>query len=222
MTMERDTRTKILDAAAQLLRDKGISGTTTREIARAAGLSDAAIYSHFKSRGELLHALIPGSLVEYKGSAEASLKRVGQGSVKSNLKFFMNLARDFFREASPKIALILAEPELFSALGGRLISPDKNHKAETFMTDYIRAEQRMGRINQAADAVAVGSIIVATAFYEGFNAGLLGTGFSAARPSSAEEIIDALMVGLAPRKKVGIRKGSRRKNLRFALGPSAR
>ena len=52
--MERDTKTKILDAAAQLLRDKGLSGTTTREIARAAGLSDAAIYSHFKSRGELL------------------------------------------------------------------------------------------------------------------------------------------------------------------------
>jgi AcrR family transcriptional regulator len=206
--MERDTKSKILEAATQLLREKGISGTTTREIARAAGLSDAAIYSHFKSRGDLLNALIPASLVDYKGSADAFLKRIGQGTIKGNLKFFMKLARDFFLEASPKIALILAEPELFNELGGR---PVKGNKAETFLTDYIRAEQRMGRINDEADAAAIGTIVVATAFYEGFTAGLLGKAFTAARPSSADEIIDALMVGLEPRKKAGNRKGSRRK-----------
>jgi AcrR family transcriptional regulator len=199
-----------LDAASQLLRDKGVSGTTTREIARAAGLSDAAIYSHFKSRGELLHALIPDSLLSYRGSAEAFLKRVGQGTVKGNLKFLMKLARDFYQDASPKIALILAEPELFNALGDRPI-PNRDNKPETFMADYIRAEQRMGRINEGADASAIGTIILATAFYDGFTAGLLGTATTAARPSSAENIVDALMVGLAPRKKAGSRKGSRPK-----------
>jgi len=195
-----------LDAATQLLRDKGLSGTTTREIARAAGLSDAAIYSHFKSRAELLKALIPVSLVDYKGSAEAFLKRVGQGTVKGNLKFLMNLARDYFRDVSPKIALILAEPELLNDACGRPISLGTSAKAQTFMADYLRAEQRMGRINADADAGAIGTILLATAFYEGFTAGLLGTAFTAARPSSADEIIDALMVGLAPEKKTGDRK----------------
>jgi AcrR family transcriptional regulator len=220
--MERDTKAKILEAAAQLLRDKGISGTTTREIARAAGLSDAAIYSHFKSRGELLNALIPASLVDYRGSADAFLKRVGKGTIKGNLKFLMNLARDFYTEASPKIALILVEPELFNDPGNRPISHAKTNKAETFMADYIRAEQRMGRINEEADAAAIGAIIIATAFYEGFTAGLMGTAFTALRPSSAESIIDALIVGLAPRKKVGSRKGSRRKVARLAFRPHAK
>jgi AcrR family transcriptional regulator len=220
--MERDTKAKILEAAAQLLRDKGISGTTTREIARAAGLSDAAIYSHFKSRGDLLNALIPASLVDYRGSADAFLKRVGKGTIKGNLKFLMNLARDFYTEASPKIALILVEPELFNDPGNRPISHAKTNKAETFMADYIRAEQRMGRINEEADAAAIGAIIIATAFYEGFTAGLMGTAFTALRPSSAESIIDALIVGLAPRKKVGSRKGSRRKVARLAFRPHAK
>jgi AcrR family transcriptional regulator len=220
--MERDTKAKILEAAAQLLRDKGISGTTTREIARAAGLSDAAIYSHFKSRGDLLNALIPASLVDYRGSADAFLKRVGKGTIKGNLKFLMNLARDFYTEASPKIALILVEPELFNDPGNRPISHVKTNKAETFMADYIRAEQRMGRINEEADAAAIGAIIIATAFYEGFTAGLMGTAFTALRPSSAESIIDALIVGLAPRKKVGSRKGSRRKVARLAFRPHAK
>ncbi len=221
MTMERDTRARILEAAAQLLRDKGVSGTTTREIARAAGLSDAAIYSHFKSRGELLNALIPASLVDYRGSADAFLKRVGQGTIKGNLKFLMKLARDFFREASPKIALILVEPELFVDPGDRPIPPGTSKEAQTFIADYLRAEQRMGRINEDADAAAIGTILLATAFYEGFTAGLLGTSLTAVRPSSAENIIDALMVGLAPRKKAGSRKASRRKKDRsqaFSFG----
>jgi AcrR family transcriptional regulator len=214
--MERDTRTKILDAASRLLREKGISGMSTREIARAAGLSDAAIYSHFKSRDELLSALVPVSLGDYKGNAEAFLKRVGQGTVKGNLKFAMKLACDYFRDVSPKIALVLAEPELFNEPGGRQIP--KGHKAETFMADYIRAEQRMGRINEDVDAATIAAIVVATAFYEGFTAGLLGKAFTVARPSSAEEVIDILMVGFAPRKRAGSRKGSRRRDVGFPPG----
>src|SRR3984957_13406566 len=192
--MERDTKTKILEDERELLRAKGISGHTTREKARAAVLSDAAIYSHFKSRGELLNALIPASLIDYKGSADAFLKRVGQGTIKGNLRFFMKLARDFFFEASPKIAMILAEPELFNDPAAKPPIPRSN-KAETFLADYIRAEQRMGRINEEADAAAIGTIVVATAFYEGFTAGLLGKAFTAARPNSADDIIVAQMAG---------------------------
>ena len=202
-----------MDAASQLLRDRGISGMSTREIARAAGLSDAAIYSHFKSRDELLSALVPVTLGDYRGNAEAFLKRVGQGTVKGNLKFAMKLAREYFRDVSPKIALVLAEPELFNEPGGRHVP--KGHKAETFMADYVRAEQRMGRINEDADAATIGAIVVATAFYEGLTAGLLGKAFTAARPSSVDEVVDALMVGLAPRKKAGSRKAGRRKDVRI-------
>jgi hypothetical protein len=64
----------------------------------------------------------------------------------------------------------------------------------------------MGRINEDADAAAIGTILLATAFYEGFTAGLLGTAFTAIRPCSAEAIIDALMVGLAAGKKTSSRK----------------
>ena len=80
----------------------------------------------------------------------------------------------------------------------------------------------MGRINEEADAAAIGTIVVATAFYEGFTAGLLGKAFTAARPNSADDIVDALMAGLAPRKKSGSRKGSRQKNVRFAFSPHLR
>jgi AcrR family transcriptional regulator len=52
------TRKQILDAALALFSDKGFARTSVRDIARAAGITDAAIYYHFASKRELFEALI--------------------------------------------------------------------------------------------------------------------------------------------------------------------
>jgi len=53
----RDTRHQILDASLRLFSERGFARTTVRDIARAAGITDAAIYYHFASKRELLEAL---------------------------------------------------------------------------------------------------------------------------------------------------------------------
>jgi len=53
----RDTRHQILDASLSLFSERGFARTTVRDIARAAGITDAAIYYHFASKRELLEAL---------------------------------------------------------------------------------------------------------------------------------------------------------------------
>jgi AcrR family transcriptional regulator len=52
------TRKQILDASLKLFSDKGFARTSVRDIARAAGITDAAIYYHFQSKRDLLEALI--------------------------------------------------------------------------------------------------------------------------------------------------------------------
>ena len=47
------TRDQILDAAASVMHTLGLARTTTREIAQAAGLSEAALYRHFEDKAEL-------------------------------------------------------------------------------------------------------------------------------------------------------------------------
>src|SRR4051794_40616709 len=49
-----NTRDRILDAAAELMRTRGIIRTTTKEIAKAAGFSEATLYKHFRDKEELL------------------------------------------------------------------------------------------------------------------------------------------------------------------------
>jgi AcrR family transcriptional regulator len=53
----RDTRVQILDASLRLFSERGFARTTVRDIARAAGITDAAIYYHFASKRDLLVAL---------------------------------------------------------------------------------------------------------------------------------------------------------------------
>lgn len=51
-------RDRLLSAAAEAFADRGFHGTTTRDIAGAAGMSPAAVYVHFPSKEELLYQLM--------------------------------------------------------------------------------------------------------------------------------------------------------------------
>jgi AcrR family transcriptional regulator len=52
------TRKQILDASLKLFSEKGFARTSVRDIAQAAGITDAAIYYHFDSKRDLFEALI--------------------------------------------------------------------------------------------------------------------------------------------------------------------
>ena len=49
------TRLKILEAAADVIIEKGFKSASMREIARRAGVGDATIYNYFPSKESLLY-----------------------------------------------------------------------------------------------------------------------------------------------------------------------
>lgn len=53
-----ERREQIIDAAIQLFSDSGFAGTTTRRLAEAAGVSEAALYLHFDTKEALYEAII--------------------------------------------------------------------------------------------------------------------------------------------------------------------
>jgi AcrR family transcriptional regulator len=54
----RDTRGEILEVAAELFTDRGYDATSLREIAERLDISKAALYYHFRSKDEILRALV--------------------------------------------------------------------------------------------------------------------------------------------------------------------
>jgi AcrR family transcriptional regulator len=53
-----DTREKLFEAAARVCEDQGIGGASIEDIAAAAGFTRGAFYSNFKSKDELIIAMI--------------------------------------------------------------------------------------------------------------------------------------------------------------------
>ncbi len=52
------TRDRILDAALEAFSERGFDGATVRQIAAKVGVSDPALYAHFKSKKEIFEALL--------------------------------------------------------------------------------------------------------------------------------------------------------------------
>jgi AcrR family transcriptional regulator len=57
-------RAQIITVSKQLFSKKGFSGTTTKEIAKASGISEAMIFRHFASKQELYSAIIDQRIQE--------------------------------------------------------------------------------------------------------------------------------------------------------------
>jgi AcrR family transcriptional regulator len=58
------TRERLLDAAAQTFSSDGIRGATTREIAKKAGVNEVTLFRHFKSKEQLLRAVLQRGLTD--------------------------------------------------------------------------------------------------------------------------------------------------------------
>jgi AcrR family transcriptional regulator len=68
-----ERREAIVEAVKRVFAEKGFDGTTTRELAKAAGVSEALIYKHFSSKGSLYAAMLDACA---KGPAFVEFNRI--------------------------------------------------------------------------------------------------------------------------------------------------
>jgi AcrR family transcriptional regulator len=61
-----ERRSQILQVAIKLFSQNGFRGTTTKEIARAAGVSEAMVFRHYATKEELYHAILDWKACESK------------------------------------------------------------------------------------------------------------------------------------------------------------
>ncbi|MEM6839292.1 MAG: TetR/AcrR family transcriptional regulator [Cyanobacteria bacterium P01_C01_bin.120] len=97
--LERDTETKILQAAQRLFARQGYGGTTTRDLAQSAGVAEGTLFRHFESKKsilvkvasegwkELLTDLLTelSEMASYKAIDQVMRRRVGDISCNADL-----------------------------------------------------------------------------------------------------------------------------------------
>ncbi len=104
---ETETRTRILQAAQQLFARQGYDATTTRDLARAAGVAEGTLFRHFDHKKSILVEIATQGWVEIltdllmELSEMASYRAISQVMRKrmSNLKQNADMMRVCFMEA---------------------------------------------------------------------------------------------------------------------------
>jgi AcrR family transcriptional regulator len=80
------TRTRLLDAAVQVIREKGFYRTTLEEVAKRAGMTRGAIYGNFKDKDELFLAVVetrwrPVIPIKHGATLKEHLRIIGEAVV---------------------------------------------------------------------------------------------------------------------------------------------
>ncbi|SNT61189.1 DNA-binding transcriptional regulator, AcrR family [Asanoa hainanensis] len=162
-----DTRELILDAAAGVIRHRGMAKTTTREIAREAGYSEAALYKHFSSKAELLVAVL-----QERSPAMAQLTRAtdrDDEDLTTGLTAIAKAAIAFYTDSFPMLASIFSEPSILAAHTASLNHIGAGpHRVNESVVDYLRRHETLGLVPANADLDGAAGLLVGACFQHAF------------------------------------------------------
>jgi AcrR family transcriptional regulator len=186
-------RSEILRAAEMLMHSRGLSGVTTRQISREVGCSEGALYFHFKGRLELLLAMLEESLPDMLGPLQALRESVGQGSPHGNLAAALRGIFKFHRRVVPGSAGLFAEREVLLAYRRSLAREGKGpHLSMAALTDYIAAEQELGRLDSGVDAKLAAYLLMSSSFFRAFMENFSGKTMQPSWDQFAKKLVAAV------------------------------
>jgi AcrR family transcriptional regulator len=140
-------REHLVDAAAELLSERQVNAITTRDIARAAHVSDGVLYNYFADKNELLVAALVRHFETVAARSHGELPTAGSGTVADNLTRFGEALYDLCRGTFPMIAALVGDPVLLRRVMEEIHRPGQG--ILPFLSrigDYLTEEQRLGRI----------------------------------------------------------------------------
>lgn len=169
-----ERRRQIAAVATRLFSERGFRGTTTKEIAQAAGVSEAIIFRHFATKEELYAAIIDYKSCSGLGAGLGAREVEAAGGthsvaehIRHNLREAMERGDD--RAVFEGLSLAMMEhhredPQflrllLYSALEGHQLAQifwDRNVRVMyDFLGNYIRRRQQEGAIRDVDPLVIV-------------------------------------------------------------------
>ena len=196
-----ETRSRILEAAAQVMRERGLARTTTKEIARRAELSEGALYRHFASKEDLFLDVLRERMPSFVTTVMSLGERVGREPIPDVLTDVAMRAIAFYYETAAMTGSLFAEPDLLARhqdyLRQQGVGP---HRALEAVAAYLAAEQAAGRIAAGTRPDAVAALLLGGCLQRAYFRAFLG---DAPDPEADTELVAGMVAtiwqGIAPR-----------------------
>jgi AcrR family transcriptional regulator len=103
-----DTREKLLHAAALIFARDGIAGSTTREIAREAGVNEVTLFRHFLSKDGLISAVVGQNFGNPLGQKPPAMVK-STGNLRHDLLAHARRYDQLLRDNLPLIRTMIGE-----------------------------------------------------------------------------------------------------------------
>jgi AcrR family transcriptional regulator len=152
-------REQILRTAVELFSKHGFRGTTTKEIARAAGVSEAMVFKHFATKDELYGAIIDNKTCQMERQSpwhEDSIIKKAMDERDDNGVFY-NLALNALNKHQSDVGFLrllffsaLEEHELADRFFKEFVT-----RIYEFISSYIELRQKEGAMRDIEPRIAV-------------------------------------------------------------------
>jgi AcrR family transcriptional regulator len=157
-------REHLIDAATGLLAERTVPIITTRDIARAAGVSDGVLYNYFADKNDLILTVLVRRFAGLLARFEARLPEPGAATVEDNLTECSAALLELACDALSMVSVLLSEPPLaqrfLQAVHEQPSGPETIFRR---ISQYLEGEQALGRISAADLDAATDLIFGATA-----------------------------------------------------------
>ena len=151
-----ERRSQILAVAVSLFSNRGFRGTTTKEIAHAAGVSEAMVFRHFATKDELYAAIL-----DYKvcSGEKFDPNKLAADAIKSkdDRAVFESLALEALNhyEKDPEFQRLLLHSALEKHQLAQIFFNEFVRPVYEFLGRYIRERQREGAFVEVDPTVVV-------------------------------------------------------------------
>lgn len=194
-----DQREKLISATEQLLCSRGLACVTTRDIARAAGVAEGALYHHFGDKADLILEVVLHGVGEFREVLDSLPLQVGQSTVQKNLERVVESAFHFHHRIASLVCSLFADRELLARVRGtmneRCIGPGRT---ASILAGYLRAEQRLGRVLASAVTDSAAELLLAASFNKALHDHFYGVTGDAQVRRHLRDAVRAMFAGLDP------------------------
>lgn len=206
---------QIVRVAVSLFSNRGFRGTTTKEIAHAAGISEAMVFRHFATKEELYAAILDhkacsGGPIDPEQMVAEALKRKDDRAVFEGLA----LGALAHHEGDPEFQRLL----LYSALEGhelaQMFFETFVRRVYEFLGSYLRERQRDGAIRDIDPAIVVRAF-VGMIMHHSLNNNLWDPQRRLLKISNevaARQFTDILLVGITTKSDIKANEKQTKKN----------
>ncbi len=199
-----DVRQGIVEAALRVFGRSGVSSATLEDIANEAGISRGALCWHYRSKDDLLAAIVQHheSYQALRQALEKLEQDLQNGMELDDETFLRRIAEGFYDSLTAQsdlarlpILLLYTHPEVAHILADKIV------KGRKPITEYVRRRQATGAFSKGIDAAFFVQILAMSFYMRAAGRGLndLLPFAHLSRDEAVQQLVSLLLYGIVPR-----------------------